>query len=97
MGSGSPPHFHGDAWNLISYGRKRWFFQHPKDALFSKAKVVELSTEGLLVAAEKVTVSCAAELEKATSRGSGVRVDSTTTLKRAKFPTAPRMTEALRR
>ena len=63
----------------------------------SKAKVVELSTEGLLVAAEKVTVSCAAELEKATSRGSGVRVDSTTTLKRAKFPTAPRMTEALRR
>jgi len=29
-GSGAPVHFHGDALNLLAYGRKRWFLMHPK-------------------------------------------------------------------
>jgi hypothetical protein len=23
-GSGAPVHFHGDAWNVVAYGAKRW-------------------------------------------------------------------------
>ena len=26
VGAGSPPHVHDEAWNVLVFGRKRWFF-----------------------------------------------------------------------
>jgi hypothetical protein len=34
-GSGSPPHFHLPAFNLLVFGRKRWWFWSPQHAYFS--------------------------------------------------------------
>lgn len=39
LDSGCGPHFRGDAWHVTSFGRKRWFLQHPKDALYSSSTV----------------------------------------------------------
>lgn len=39
VGSGAPPHFHGDAWNALMYGEKRWFLFHPSQAVFSRSPV----------------------------------------------------------
>ena len=34
-GSGAPMHFHGDAWNALAHGRKRWLLLPPAEALYS--------------------------------------------------------------
>ena len=34
-GSGANMHYHGDAWNTLIYGKKKWFFLPPKHATFS--------------------------------------------------------------
>ena len=35
-GTGAPPHFHGEAFNGLLFGRKRWLFFRPRDAFFSR-------------------------------------------------------------
>ena len=34
-GSGAPVHFHGDAWNALAHGRKRWLLLPPAEARYS--------------------------------------------------------------
>ena len=36
--SGAPPHFHGDAWNALLYGSKRWFLFEPAEAYFARPR-----------------------------------------------------------
>ena len=38
-GSGAPVHFHGDAWNALAYGAKRWFLFPPAEARFSRIPI----------------------------------------------------------
>lgn len=38
-GSGAPIHFHCDAWNVVAFGRKRWFLAPPAQAMFSNRPV----------------------------------------------------------
>jgi hypothetical protein len=33
-GSGAQPHFHQQAWNMLIYGRKRWYFKKPPTGTF---------------------------------------------------------------
>merc|ERR1712019_290738 len=40
--SGAPFHFHTDAFNLLVYGRKRWFMLPPDRAVYSKRPAVEM-------------------------------------------------------
>ena len=35
VGSGAPMHFHVWSTNFLAYGRKKWFFLPPKDAVYS--------------------------------------------------------------
>lgn len=37
--SGSPVHFHRNAWNVLIYGQKRWFLYPPNRAFYSKEHV----------------------------------------------------------
>jgi len=37
--SGSPIHFHRNAWNILIYGQKRWFLYPPDKAFYSKEHV----------------------------------------------------------
>ena len=37
--SGSPVHFHRNAWNILVYGQKRWFLYPPDKAFYSKQHV----------------------------------------------------------
>ena len=39
--SGVPPHFHSHAWNLLVYGKKKWFFFPPNVAFYSKQHVLD--------------------------------------------------------
>lgn len=39
--SGSPPHFHSHSWNLLIYGRKKWFLYPPHRAFYSKSHVLD--------------------------------------------------------
>eukprot|EP01119_Soliformovum_irregulare_P012678 TRINITY_DN3305_c3_g1_i3.p1 TRINITY_DN3305_c3_g1~~TRINITY_DN3305_c3_g1_i3.p1 ORF type:complete len:601 (+),score=183.08 TRINITY_DN3305_c3_g1_i3:16-1818(+) len=39
--SGSPPHFHGDAWNALIFGKKHWFLYPPDRAFFSRKHVMK--------------------------------------------------------
>lgn len=34
-------HFHGDAWNAVAYGVKRWFLYPPARAFYSKQPVAQ--------------------------------------------------------
>ena len=34
--TGAQPHFHGDAWNALVYGRKQWFVSPPSRAFFAQ-------------------------------------------------------------
>ena len=49
-GTGSPLHFHKDAFNALMYGKKRWFLIPPASALYSTVPistwVVNTSLEG---------------------------------------------------
>lgn len=40
--SGAPVHFHGDAWNLLVHGRKRWLIYSPMDGFYSTQPSSEL-------------------------------------------------------
>jgi hypothetical protein len=40
-GSGAPIHFHGDAWNAIAYGRKRWFLFRPDIAMYTTMPIAD--------------------------------------------------------
>ena len=40
-GSGAPMHFHGDAWNALAHGRKRWLLLPPAEALYSAQPISE--------------------------------------------------------
>ncbi len=50
--SGSPVHFHRNAWNILIYGQKRWFLYPPDKAFYSKQHILDwwrdnhASTEG---------------------------------------------------
>ena len=44
-GSGSPPHFHGHALNLLVYGVKRWYLWPPAEAHFDLCPVWEWQEE----------------------------------------------------
>ena len=35
--TGAQPHFHGDAWNGLVYGRKQWFISQPSRAFFARS------------------------------------------------------------
>ena len=35
--TGAQPHFHGDAWNGLAYGRKQWFISRPSRAFFARS------------------------------------------------------------
>jgi len=35
--TGAQPHFHGDAWNGLVYGRKQWFITPPSHAFFARS------------------------------------------------------------
>ncbi len=35
--TGAQPHFHGDAWNGLVYGRKQWFISRPSHAFFARS------------------------------------------------------------
>lgn len=35
--TGAQPHFHGDAWNGLVYGRKQWFISPPSRAFFARS------------------------------------------------------------
>jgi hypothetical protein len=35
--TGAQPHFHGDAWNGLVYGRKQWFVSRPSRAFFARS------------------------------------------------------------
>ena len=37
--SGAPPHFHGDTWNALLYGSKRWFLFEPAEAFFARPQL----------------------------------------------------------
>ncbi len=39
--SGSPVHFHRNAWNILVYGQKRWFLYPPDKAFYSKQHVLD--------------------------------------------------------
>ncbi len=39
--SGSPIHFHRNAWNILIYGQKRWFLYPPDKAFYSKQRVLD--------------------------------------------------------
>ena len=40
-GSGAQPHFHGDAWNALIYGRKKWIFHPPPNGEFTTMSVMK--------------------------------------------------------
>ena len=62
--SGAPPHFHGDAWNALLYGRKRWFLFEPAEAFFARPRlraidwVLEAGTGGGGVGARPLGRQC---------------------------------------
>ena len=37
--SGAPPHFHGDAFNALAYGLKRWFLWPPEKSFYSSKSI----------------------------------------------------------
>ncbi|XP_065905980.1 uncharacterized protein [Dysidea avara] len=37
--SGAPGHFHRNAWNVLIYGKKRWFLYPPTEAFYSRQHV----------------------------------------------------------
>ena len=37
--SGAPGHFHQSAWNILMYGKKRWFLYPPTEAFYSRQHV----------------------------------------------------------
>ena len=37
--SGAPGHFHRSAWNILIYGKKRWFLYPPTEAFYSRQHV----------------------------------------------------------
>jgi len=47
-GTGSPPHFHKAAANMLVYGRKRWLLFPPQDALYQKQPIAEWLAAGNL-------------------------------------------------
>ena len=40
-GSGAQPHFHGDAWNALIMGRKKWIFHPPPNGEFTTMSVMK--------------------------------------------------------
>ena len=40
-GTGAPVHFHNGAWNMLFYGRKKWFIFPPFYSIMSKSQVFE--------------------------------------------------------
>ncbi len=45
--SGSPPHFHGHAFNALVYGLKRWYLWPPSEAYFAFSQAREWEQEYL--------------------------------------------------
>ena len=43
--SGSPPHFHGKALNVLIYGLKMWYFWQPSKAYFSFQHISQLTNK----------------------------------------------------
>ena len=37
--SGAPSHFHSNGWNILIYGKKRWFLYPPTEAFYSRQHV----------------------------------------------------------
>ena len=61
--TGAQPHFHGDAWNALVYGRKQWFVSPPSRAFFAQPgqRVIDwLRTREPEGAGEEAHASCGA-------------------------------------
>lgn len=57
-GSGAPPHHHGDAWNGLAWGRKRWALTPPGGASFSTRSAAQTFEQ---VASAAGTLLCTQE------------------------------------
>ena len=47
--SGVPPHFHTHSWNLILYGRRRWFLFPPNKAFYSREHVLDWYRDSVML------------------------------------------------
>ena len=64
--TGAQPHFHGDAWNALVYGRKQWFIHPPTSSFFARSGMRALdwlsrSHGGGVCAGEGAAAAAAAE------------------------------------
>ena len=47
--SGVPPHFHAHQWNLLLYGRRKWFLFPPNKAFYSRQHVLDWYRESVML------------------------------------------------